>query len=108
METGQQPWHTPPMNDNPTHPYTLDVSKLPDGRSQWAVRERGKLLQRSDRLQHSEQSARENLAQTQIRMHLPLPNAAATCVVENSIIDARLIARKLSKYRDPSTVRSVI
>ncbi len=48
------------MNDNPTHPYTLDVSQLPDGRFQWAIRERGKLLQRSDRLQNSEQSAREN------------------------------------------------
>ena len=48
------------MNKNPTHPYTLDVSKLPDGRFQWTIRERGKLLQRSDRPHSSEQSAREN------------------------------------------------
>jgi len=47
------------MDENPTHPYTLDVSKLPDGRFLWAIRERGKLLQRSDRPQPSEQAARE-------------------------------------------------
>jgi hypothetical protein len=48
------------MNENPTHPYTLDVSKSSDGRFQWAIRERGKLLQRSDRLHHSEKAAREH------------------------------------------------
>ncbi len=48
------------MNENPTHPYTLDVVKLPNGRFQWSIRERGKLLQRSDRLEASEQAAREH------------------------------------------------
>ena len=48
------------MNGNPTHPYTLEVVKLPDGRFQWSIRERGKLLERSDRLQPSEQAAREH------------------------------------------------
>ncbi len=48
------------MAENPTHPYTLDVSELPDGRFQWAIRERGKLLQRADRPQPSERAAREN------------------------------------------------
>jgi acyl-lipid omega-6 desaturase (Delta-12 desaturase) len=41
-------------------------------------------------------------------MHPPLSNAGVTCVLENAIIDARLMTRKLSKYRDPSTVRSAI
>ena len=49
-----------PMKENPTHPYMLDVAKLPDGRFQWAIRERGKLLQRSDRLHPSEPAAREH------------------------------------------------
>jgi hypothetical protein len=48
------------MKENPTHPYMLDVAKLPDGRFQWAIRERGKLLQRSDRLHPSEPAAREH------------------------------------------------
>ncbi len=48
------------MAEKPTHPYTLDVSKLPDGRFQWAIRERGKLLQRGDRPQPSELAARES------------------------------------------------
>jgi len=48
------------MNKNETHPYTLDVSKLPDGRFQWAIRERGTLLQRSDKPHFSEKSAVEN------------------------------------------------
>jgi hypothetical protein len=58
--TGQQPCHNPPMNQNPTHPYTLEVSKLPDGSFEWAIREHGTLLQRSDRRQSSEGRAREN------------------------------------------------
>ncbi len=48
------------MNTNPTHPYTLDVSKLPDGRFQWAIRRDGKLFQRSDRTHDSEQGARKH------------------------------------------------
>ena len=57
---GQPPWHIRPMNENPTHPFTLDVSKLPDGRFQWAIREHGKLLQRADRALPSELAARES------------------------------------------------
>ena len=43
-----------------------------------------------------------------IRKNLPLQNAPLAAVADTQIIDARLITRKLSKYRDPSTMRSVI
>lgn len=51
--------HKEVMNENPTHPYTLDVSAAPGGHYQWAIRERGKLLQRSDRVHPSEREARQ-------------------------------------------------
>ena len=47
------------MNSNPTHPYSLDVWQASDGQFLWAIRERGKLLQRSDRSHPSERAARE-------------------------------------------------
>ena len=47
------------MKENPTHPFTLDVLPAPGGHFQWAIRERGKLLQRSDRPQPSARVARE-------------------------------------------------
>src|SRR5687768_13705739 len=37
-----------------------------------------------------------------------LPNAPLTPAADTSIIDARLITRRLSKYREPSRMRSVI
>jgi hypothetical protein len=47
------------MSDNPTYPYTLDVSEKPGGQYQWAIRERGRLIQRSDRPHFSERDARQ-------------------------------------------------
>lgn len=47
------------MSENSTHPYTLDVSERPGGHFQWTIRERGKLLQRSDRSHPSERDARQ-------------------------------------------------
>ena len=47
------------MNSNPTHPYTLDVWQASEGQFLWAIRERGKLLQRTDRSHPSERIARE-------------------------------------------------
>ena len=47
------------MSENQTYPYSLDVSEAPGGQFQWSIRERGKLLQRSDRSQLSERMARE-------------------------------------------------
>jgi len=40
--------------------YTLEVqpSKRTDGAYEWAIRDRGKLIQRSDRVERSEQAAR--------------------------------------------------
>jgi hypothetical protein len=61
------------MSDAKTHPYTLEISKLPDGRFQWAIREHGKLLQRSDRFQPSEKAAREH-GQKAIEDMLANPN----------------------------------
>jgi photosystem II stability/assembly factor-like uncharacterized protein len=61
------------MSDAKTYPYTLDIAKLPDGRFQWAIRERGKLLQRSDRLQPSEKAARDH-GQKAIEDMLANPN----------------------------------
>ncbi|GEP00167.1 MULTISPECIES: hypothetical protein [Methylobacterium] len=50
------------MNDNETHPYTLEIipPKADGGSYQWAIRKHGKLAQRSDRNHHSEAKAREN------------------------------------------------
>jgi hypothetical protein len=47
------------MDNNPTHPYTLEVSETRPGVFSWAIRERGKLLQRSDRFEASEEAARK-------------------------------------------------
>jgi hypothetical protein len=46
-------------DDNTTYPYTLTVtsSEKRAGHFEWAIRKHGKLVQRSDRLHHSEQSA---------------------------------------------------
>ena len=48
-------------DDNETYPYTLTISpsERTAGRFDWAIRRRGKLVERSDRLYSSEQSARE-------------------------------------------------
>ena len=50
------------MSNTEIHPYTLEVmpSKTKPGQFEWTIRERGKLLQRSDRLLGSEQAARKS------------------------------------------------
>jgi hypothetical protein len=50
------------MSTESTSPYTLDVSPCvkPAGHFQWTIRERGKLIQRSDRPHPSEDKARAN------------------------------------------------
>jgi hypothetical protein len=50
------------MSDEKTHPYTLEVtpSQAKPGQFTWAIRERGKLIQRSDRLLGSEKAARKD------------------------------------------------
>lgn len=56
-------WHTPPMStDNPTHPYTLEITPSPkgDGSVGWAIRMHGKMLERSDRMFRSEADALKN------------------------------------------------
>ena len=48
------------MSTRQTPRYTLEVqpSKRTDGAFEWAIRDRGKLIQRSDRVEPSEQAAR--------------------------------------------------
>ncbi|HEV2557033.1 MAG TPA: hypothetical protein VGU45_00240 [Microvirga sp.] len=50
------------MTEASTFPYSLEVSpcEKPAGHFQWAIRERGKLIQRSDRPHASEEKARAN------------------------------------------------
>ena len=53
-------WHKPLMsNENPTHPYSLEIAPSPkgDGTVGWAIRMHGKMLERSDRMFRSEQEA---------------------------------------------------
>ena len=51
--------HTRRMNHNPTYPYTLEVLQTRPGVFNWAIRERGKVLQRSDRYESTEPAARK-------------------------------------------------
>ncbi len=46
-------------SENPTHPYTLEITPSPkgDGSVGWAIRKNGKMLERSDRMYRSEQDA---------------------------------------------------
>ena len=48
--------------ENPTHPYTLEITPSPkgDGSLGWAIRKNGKLLERSDRVFRTEQDALKN------------------------------------------------
>jgi hypothetical protein len=48
------------MSDQEFHPYSLEVRESPNrpGTYEWMIRRNGKLLQRSDRLQASEDRAR--------------------------------------------------
>lgn len=50
------------MNDNLTHPFSLEVkgSDRKPGMFEWTIRRDGKLIQRSDRLQRSEDDARKD------------------------------------------------
>jgi hypothetical protein len=49
------------MSIDQTYPYSLEVfpAEKPAGHYQWAIRERGRLLQRSDRAHPSEEKARQ-------------------------------------------------
>ena len=49
------------MSTEKTPRYTLEVqpSKRTDGAYEWAIRDRGKLIQRADRVERSEQAARK-------------------------------------------------
>jgi hypothetical protein len=49
-------------SENPTHPYTLEITPSPkgDGSLGWAIRKNGKLLERSDRAFRSEHDALKN------------------------------------------------
>jgi len=48
------------MNNEQTYPYSLEVSpcEKPAGHFQWAIRQHGKLIQRSDRPHPTEDKAR--------------------------------------------------
>ena len=61
MEYCAAAWHNPRMNENAMYPYTVEVqpSEKPAGTFQWAIRKHGKLVQRSDRSQRSEEAARK-------------------------------------------------
>jgi hypothetical protein len=50
------------MSTGSTHPYTLDVkaSDCTAGLFEWSIRRHGKLVQRSDRFQRSEEGARKD------------------------------------------------
>jgi hypothetical protein len=50
------------MTTTQTYPYSLEVfpATKPAGHFQWTIRERGRLVQRSDRPHVSEEKAREN------------------------------------------------
>lgn len=50
------------MNTDSMHPYSLDVkaSDRTAGAFEWSIRRNGKLIQRSDRIQRSEDSARKD------------------------------------------------
>jgi hypothetical protein len=50
----------PAMTDTSLHPFTIEVSPLatPKGHFGWAIRQHGKLLERSDRPHESEVKAR--------------------------------------------------
>jgi hypothetical protein len=50
------------MNADSMHPYSLDVkaSDRTPGVFEWSIRRNGKLLQRSDRVQRSEEAARKD------------------------------------------------
>ena len=57
-----RPCHISRMTTEQKSPYSLEVfpCERPAGHFEWAIRERGKLLQRSDRKHPSEDKAREN------------------------------------------------
>jgi uncharacterized protein (DUF2249 family) len=60
------------MSDAETYPYTLEVtaSKTKPGQFEWTIRERGKLIQRSDRLHGSEKAARKSgMAEIERKLH---------------------------------------
>ncbi len=50
------------MNKETTSPYSLEVTpcERPTGHFQWSIRQRGRLLQRSDRSHATAHKAREN------------------------------------------------
>jgi hypothetical protein len=50
------------MNENPTHPYELEIqpSVRSPGNFDWTIRRHGKLIQRSDRVQRTEEAARKD------------------------------------------------
>jgi hypothetical protein len=51
----------PAVSTRPSPRYTLEVqpSKRTEGAFEWAIRDRGKLIQRSDRVERSEEAARK-------------------------------------------------
>ena len=62
METGDRACHMGGMSHEEVFPYTLDVQPCdkPAGHFRWIIRERGKLLQRSDRSHLTEEAALKN------------------------------------------------
>lgn len=57
-ETGASPY-IGAMSNNSANPYTLEINacERPAGHFTWAIRKHGKLYQRADRLQTSEEAA---------------------------------------------------
>jgi hypothetical protein len=47
------------MDPHHTYPYSLELCEMPGRHFQWAIRERGRLIQRADRAYPSEHMARE-------------------------------------------------
>ena len=62
MESGDRACHTGAMSHEEAYPYTLDVQPCdkPAGHFRWIIRERGKLLQRSDKSHPSQEAALKN------------------------------------------------
>ena len=51
-----------PMSNDNQHPYALEIAACdrPAGHFTWAIRKNGKLFQRADRLQTTEEAAERN------------------------------------------------
>lgn len=96
------------MSTEQTYPYSLEVLpvEISAEHFQWLIRERGKLIQRSDRLQPSEDKAREKGQVELERLFFGRLGRRQARPEDSCVLNRRTLRKRAPETRETARTRS--